>query len=55
MATSFKKYRRDCFGVIRELLAHRGKATVDYYVLCAKNTKTEAQLSRLMTEVRNEI
>jgi len=55
MAKSFKSYRRECFDIIRELLEHRGKSVVALYVLRAKNSKTECELSRVMIDVRHEI
>lgn len=55
MAESFKKYRRECFDIIRELLEHRGDNVVALYILRAKNSRTEFELSRVMVDVRHEI
>lgn len=55
MSESFKQYRRRCFGIIRDLLEHRGKYIVNIYVTRAKETKTEEELSSLMAEVRRAI
>lgn len=55
MSKSFKQYRRKCFGIIRDLLEHRGKYLVNIYVARAKETKTEEELSSLMAEVRRAI
>ena len=55
MSEGFKQYRRRCFGIIRDLLEHRGRHVVNTYVARAKETKTESELSRLMSEVRRAI
>lgn len=55
MAKSFKEYRRNCFGAIRDLLEHKGDKVVRLYLKRAKETKTEAELSRVMVDVRSEI
>lgn len=55
MSISFKEYRRQCFVAIRELLCCKDKATVNWYIAKAKETTTEAELSRVMTAVREII
>lgn len=54
MSIGFKSYRRQCFTAIRELLAHK-PGYVAYYIAKAKETKTEAELSRVMVAVREMI
>ena len=55
MSESFKQYRRKCFGIIRDLLEHRGSHIVNIYVARAKETENEIELSNLMDEVRRAI
>lgn len=55
MTTSFKDYRRQCFTVIRDLLAHKPKSERDLWLLRAKASKTSAELSRIMADVRDAI
>ena len=52
MSASFKSYRRQAFTAIRQLLCGKEKAVVNWYITKAKETKTEAELSRVLREVR---
>lgn len=49
------KYRRNCYRTIRELLVHKPQSVTTLYILRAKNATTEAELSRIMVDVRSEI
>lgn len=55
MSISFKNYRRQAFTAIRQLLCCEEKSVVDFFIAKAKQTTTEAELSRVLVEVRNYI
>lgn len=55
MSMEFKKYRRDCFKAIRELLVCEPQEVVEAYVQKAKETKNDRQLSQVMADVRDLI
>lgn len=49
-----EEYRETCFTAIKELLEHK-PAEREIYLLKAKQTTTDAELSRIMVDVRHEI
>lgn len=55
MSRELKKYRRNCFKVIRELLVEKPQEVVDEYIQRAKNTKNDIQLSQVLADVREII
>lgn len=55
MSQGFKSYRRQAFTAIRQLLCCEEKHVVDWYIRKAKETRTEAELSRVLVEVRNRL
>lgn len=52
MSMDFKAYRRRAFTAIRQLLCCESRETVEMYIKKAKQTRTEAELSRVLREVR---
>lgn len=55
MSMEFKTYRKNAREAVNDLLAHRGKDTVLYYRNKINMSKTEAEVSRILAEVRREI
>jgi len=55
MSQSFRLYRQDARVATRQLLAHKGEATVRYFISKINSAKTEAQVCMVMTEVRHAI
>lgn len=53
MSMDFKLYRRKAFIAIRQLLCCESRETVERYINKAKATTTEAELSRVLREVRD--
>lgn len=54
MSKDFMSYRRECFGIIRDLLAHKPMEK-QLYLLRAKAAYTSNELSRVMVDVRHSI
>jgi len=55
MNASFKAYRQNARRAVRELLSHKGDALVFYYTNKVNIASTEAEVSRILFEVRREI
>lgn len=53
MSVDFKVYRRKAFIAIRQLLCCQSDDVVKRYINKAKATTTEAELSRVLREVRD--
>ena len=55
MSSELKSSRAFARKAIRELLNHKGKATVSYYVNKVNLSVSEREISRILADVRQEI
>jgi hypothetical protein len=55
MSQSFKTYRADARIATRQLLDHKGNEVVASFIARINAAKTEAEVSRIMVDVRRAI
>lgn len=55
MLQRFKKYRAEARTITRQLLDHKGSEVVASFIARINATKTEAEISQVMVDVRRAI